>query len=535
MVSSIQYRKLRAPRSHGDILVSPSVAQASIQLREIASAELTEIKFGKRPLADIRQVARRNLLTVASEYVKSYSTILPKTIEFDRPIVMAGHQPTLFHPGVWFKNFLLDRIAQQGTPAKYNAVNLVIDNDTLNDRSVRVPFFDGTYASLKHVPFDKQGASIPYEEYAGWDDTVFQSFPGRLKDRLAESQLAAGWEPLVEQYWNEVNDVAEAMGGRNLAYAFAAARHRLELSTGLRNLEVPLSQVVDTKEFTAFLYQIVEQAEAFGAIYNRSIQDYRDVHKIRGRLQPVPDLNQRDGWQEVPFWIWHRDDPVRKPLFFRRAGAQFGLTDFASLRFELNSESFADQISELRIQGIKIRPRALMTTLYARLVLSDLFIHGIGGSKYDQVTDLIAERFFGCSLPGYLTATATLKLPFEGGLVSASNLNQIRQTIRDWKYHPEILLEANQEPTAGSARRKRDWIERVAGKKVTATQQRELEKINEAVQSMLPMTLDDLEKQARASEENQRVADVFGSREYSFCLFDESVMQQLKDLARAAI
>ena len=82
---------------------------------------------------------------------------------------------------------------------------------------------------------------------------------------------------------------------------------------------------------------------------------------------------------------------------------------------------------------------------------------------------------------------------------------------------------------------KRDWIERVAGKKVTATQQRELEKINEAGQSMLPMTLDDLEKQARTSEENQRVADVFGSRPYSFCLFDESVMQQLKGLARAAI
>ena len=42
----------------------------------------------------------------------------------------------------------------------------------------------------------------------------------------------------------------------------------------------------------------------------------------------------------------------------------------------------------LRESGVKIRPRAILTTLYSRLFLSDLFIHGIGGAKYDAWTKL---------------------------------------------------------------------------------------------------------------------------------------------------
>ena len=45
------------------------------------------------------------------------------------------------------------------------------------------------------------------------------------------------------------------------------------------------------------------------------------------------------------------------------------------------------RLAELSSRGIKLRTRALTTTLFARLVLSDMFLHGIGGAKYDQVTD----------------------------------------------------------------------------------------------------------------------------------------------------
>ena len=43
-------------------------------------------------------------------------------------IFLAGHQPELFHPGVWFKNFALGDLARR---YQATAVNLVIDSDTV--------------------------------------------------------------------------------------------------------------------------------------------------------------------------------------------------------------------------------------------------------------------------------------------------------------------------------------------------------------------------------------------------------------------
>ena len=62
-------------------------------------------------------------------------------------------------------------------------------------------------------------------------------------------------------------------------------------------------------------------------------------------------------------------------------------------------------------QGVKIRGRALVTTLFARMFLADLFIHGIGGAKYDQLTDQMIGRFLGCDAPEFMILTATMRLP----------------------------------------------------------------------------------------------------------------------------
>ena len=40
----------------------------------------------------------------------------------------------------------------------------------------------------------------------------------------------------------------------------------------------------------------------------------------------------------------------------------------------------------LQTRGIKLRSRALTTTMFVRLFLADAFLHGIGGAKYDEVT-----------------------------------------------------------------------------------------------------------------------------------------------------
>ena len=52
-------------------------------------------------------------------------------------------------------------------------------------------------------------------------------------------------------------------------------------------------------------------------------------------------------------------------------------------------------------RGIRLRTRALTTTLFARYVLGDLFVHGIGGAKYDELGDDWRRTFSRSTLPGY--------------------------------------------------------------------------------------------------------------------------------------
>ena len=39
------------------------------------------------------------------------------------------------------------------------------------------------------------------------------------------------------------------------------------------------------------------------------------------------------------------------------------------------------------MDGWELRPRALTLTIWARLLIADLFVHGIGGAKYDRISD----------------------------------------------------------------------------------------------------------------------------------------------------
>src|SRR5204863_8134293 len=104
------------------------------------------------------------------------------------------------------------------------------------------------------------------------------------------------------------------------------------------------------------------------------------------------------------------------------------------------SDTAVEQLAAAESRGIKLRPRALITTMYARLVLSDLFIHGIGGAKYDELTDFIIRRFFGIEPPAYVTATATFRLPIERPNVSLDDVRQNARRIRELRYRPESFL-----------------------------------------------------------------------------------------------
>ena len=60
----------------------------------------------------------------------------------------------------------------------------------------------------------------------------------------------------------------------------------------------------------------------------------------------------------------------------------------------------AGSAEEVEEAGISLAPKAVTLTLFARVFLADLFLHGVGGARYDEVTDGIMRRMYGIEPPG---------------------------------------------------------------------------------------------------------------------------------------
>jgi hypothetical protein len=98
-------------------------------------------------------------------------------------------------------------------------------------------------------------------------------------------------------------------------------------------------------------------------------------------------------------------------------------------------------LADLARRGIKIRTRALTTTIFSRLCLGDLFIHGLGGARYDELTDRIIERFYGINPPKFMILTGTLRLPFPERTGTVEKMHELTRLKRDLIYNPDRLLD----------------------------------------------------------------------------------------------
>ena len=161
-----------------------------------------------------------------------------------------------------------------------------------------------------------------------------------------------------------------------------AARKSLEEDFGIENPEVPVSWMCDTDGFYHFVLHILYEAERFAKIYNEKLSEYRSIHKIRSKSNPLPDLKIIGNLIELPFWVW-KAEGQRAKCYRVNEGEDIKITDGVDILVILKkSEGAMENLSRLKVlmeTGIKIRPRAITTTMFSRLFFSDVFIHGIGG------------------------------------------------------------------------------------------------------------------------------------------------------------
>lgn len=535
--------KYHAPEANAQALIQPSLALALREQVGFASrpSSRSGVRIGPHQLRELREVARRDAIQAAIEYTGSYRQLWFDPVQYaqraiDAPWLVAGHQPELFHPGVWFKNFLLSQASQQTTCV---ALNLVIDNDLCRSPAIRVPAIDvresGSLVRTESVPFDAPSPPVAWECRSILDRELLRSFADRVQQSLP-SGLA---NPLVDRLWPHAIAAAERTG--LLGLTLAQARHAFEGELGLRTLELPLSMLVQQSSFAKFSLAILADIARFQEVYNAQRAAYRRANAIRSQSHPVPALQTRNGWFEAPWWGYRQTEPTRRRLFVRLEGDDLMLSDQAGwqtvIEGPLDGDDAVADWMQLAIDGVLLRPRALITTMFARLVISDLFMHGIGGGKYDQMTDAIIRDYFDIPAPPMVVATATMRLPLADQLQLGSvqqNVNALQEASSDaWhmRYHPEQHIDSPSAETDSLLQRKRELLDAIPPRGEKWEWHHEITRVNQRLAQLNVGSFERSQQRLQELALQTRQLKLATSREFSFCLFEQNyvagALQQL--------
>lgn len=514
--SSAEDDALRAPSEDGGWLIEPLPCVGDATVDFDRSAVIATANSSRIDVA----TARQELLSLAMNHTRRYRDVAWVDERASDALVMAGHQPQWFHPGVWFKNGVLDRLAHRRGAI---GINLVVDNDLCDSARLRFPSGSLDQPHWETLALDRSGPAVPFEERTILDEETFANAPRELASRWPT------WleRPLLWDLHGALADLDEQPA--NLGERLAIARHRLEASWGWRTLEVPLSQLCETSSFRNFAASLWSDARRLSESYNQALWDHRQRYRIRSRSHPVPELESDSEWVESPFWIWSDEDPRRRRLFVRCDGEALSLTNGEGWSWSGGLGDWRDATESPAGKGIKIRTRALLTTWYTRAILCDRFIHGIGGAHYDRLTDEIVRRYWGVELPPFTTATATVRLPVASAAPTAKQLGELSQRLRRLEYHPEEFLaslpssmdDASEQASCLSA--KREWIARSREPRALTYEERvarhaAIERANACLRPAAESIRADLLRERERLEKQQRNFRILGSREISIAM-----------------
>lgn len=439
-MSELQPWQLETPAGDGEVLLWPRPARWVDLLRESAGRLDTEaVRLIDLPLGRARHRAREGLRLLAGDRPDA-----------GVPWIATGHQTFPYHPGIWVKNVAVDAVAKAAGGA---ALNINVDHDLPHaGDQLAWPALDadGRLVRRGALPLDGQ--------------SPFERQPAPAADRLAEvcRELAGDLAPLgVELGECPFRDApaADAFG-----HWFALTRAAGDRRLGLRLAETLSSELDESDAFLLFAADLMRRAGEVHGAYNAALADARVAtgHHI------APDLAADGEVLEMPFWTLRADTPGRHRLMVRCGGPLLVCDDIGVLG-EAPAESLRTAegaICALRrvltSSGACLRPRALTLTLFARLLLADLFVHGIGGGRYDVATDGLFLSLYGLR-PPYAVASGTLLLPLDVATATADQLRRQRALLRDMRFNPDRHLPAatlRHEPAAALLAAKRSAIER---------------------------------------------------------------------------
>ncbi len=436
---------------------------------------------------------------VVSEGHRRFRTQLG--LRADGPVVMAGHQPVVWHPGILAKMIALGAAARA---VDGQAAWVVVDQDEVDPWVVRYPVrradgrlearvwrMDGTEkGSEGHVPGMNVGA-------------VRGDVVGANTPRLTEGErfAASGVEPGIAKI---AAHVARHAGAASGAMQVGLATRDLAREWSGEVAMFGASAIAGTELFA----QVVEKMSSDPA---RAIGTYNEaVRKHAGaRIALLAE-------GELP--LWHV--PRRMGAARRRATvAMLGATPVGELM-----------------------PRALLMTGLLRWAGCDLFVHGTGGAGsaesegaggYDAITTEWFREWLGVEIAATAMVTATVRLNIATAepIITPEAIARARWLAHAARHRPELLADAEGEAVRGPAvatltrlKHRRD----AESRKVKREAFRTLHGTLETVRARHTADLGRLDAAAASAAARREEAEIVADRTWAFGLYEQGQIEELK-------
>jgi len=510
----IRYAALRTPAGHLDILVEPP--DAAVSAARAAGGEVDALR-----VLDTTAGALRRALCAR--------------LGLPPGVVLAGHQAEFFHGGVFAKLLALGPLAARLGAA---AVFLTVDSDTPKATEVGAPPRAGAGVERRAVQIPGLAPQHAVETQPLGARKQWESFFSALRE-VAHSDAAASLDAFRHGWLSAVDTgrIADSFFGGHSAVltvlGHAAPRH------------LSVSQLSQTPEFAALLGHWLQHAGTFAEAYNDAQARYRARHRVRSPQRPVPRLATRGPSVETPYWALSADG-LRARLFVAPGPGvlrlladeeAIGTLEVRALR---STAGVAAALSEAT-GGWRIRPRALALSAFVRLVLSDLFVHGIGGAKYDELTDDFMTTAFGRPPRPIACVSATLRLPgAETEARSTESVRALRHALRDAEQNPQRRLDdlppelvAQRAALVQELVRLREEDRRNRDARREA--HRALRAVNESLQRHGAAQIDALRKKLSSAEARDAASALAAGREYFYAFAGLDALLALDGNVSAAI
>lgn len=316
----------------------------------------------------------------------------------EKPLVLGGHQPVLWHGGIAAKWVALDVLREKlGVDAAW----LVVDHDVVDPWTLR-------------YPVQREGGGLSVAEWAiapaqagdehgvvgagviGLRGTVRSSAPPVLGARDPTGAIGDGLARLA-----------------GLVDAHAGASSGAEQATRVMcDLMGPVSAPLDVVYSTS-----VGKTDLFWGLIERMVAEPSACARAyNAAARSVPEAGV-GGLAEGELPVWRLD---------RVRGVRSGVR--------------VDDIAVGEPRGrLELAPKALLQTALLRLAGCELFVHGTGGSVYDRITERWIGDWLGEGLSPTAMATADVRLDLEGGLGDESELARARQRAHSAAHNPGEL------------------------------------------------------------------------------------------------